>query len=164
MYSSSRSIKAEISVRGRCQCSSETADSVSTSPPASIAPSTTSRTAFMPARCPSGRGRCRSRAQRPLPSMMMATWRGTAPPSRIFARRSSLTSDLHDLRLFGLHQLIHELQVVVVQLLRVLLGVLLVVRGDVLGLLDLIDRRRSGAAHNEPAFLGELVPDLHDAL
>src|SRR3989442_10911574 len=161
MYSSSRSIRAEISVGGRCQFSSENAKSVSTSTPASIAPSTTSRTAFMPARCPSGRGRCRSRAQRPLPSMMMATWRGTAPPSRIFARRSSLTSDLHDLRLFGFDQLFHELHMVVVELLRLFLGVLLVVLGDVLGLLDPVDPFVSGAAHADAPFLGELVHDLH---
>ena len=82
-------MRAEISVTGRCQFSSEKANSVSTSTPAAIAPSTASRTAFIPARWPSGRGRLRSRAQRPLPSMMMATWRGTAPFSRICARRSS---------------------------------------------------------------------------
>src|SRR5216117_3460409 len=83
MYSSSRCISAEISVAGRCQFSSEKANSVSTSTPASSAPSTASRTAFIPARWPSGRGRLRSRAQRPLPSMMTATWRGTAPFRRI---------------------------------------------------------------------------------
>src|SRR5713101_5794022 len=164
MYSSSRSIRAEISVGGRCQFSSENANSVSTSTPASIAPSTTSRTAVIPARCPSGRGRCRSRAQRPLPSMMMATWRGTAPPSRIFARRSSPTSDLHDLRLFGFDQLFHELQMVVMQLLHVLLGVLLVVLGDVLGLLDPGDRLGAGTPHAHAPFLGELVHDLHQLL
>src|SRR3989475_1250510 len=164
MYSSSRSIRAEISVGGRCQFSSENANSVSTSTPASIAPSTTSRTAFMPARCPRGRGRCRSSAQRPLPSMMMATWRGTAPPSRICARRSSPMSDLHDLRLFGFDQLFHELHMVVVELLRVFLGVLLVVLGDVLGLLDPVDRFGAGAAHADAPFLGELVHDLHQLL
>src|SRR3989442_6547800 len=161
MYSSSRLIRAEISVGGRCQFSSEKANSVSTSTPASIAPSTTSRTAFMPARCPRGRGRCRSSAQRPLPSMMMATWRGTAPASRICARRSSPMSDLHDLRLFGFDQLFHELHMVVVELLRVFLGVLLVVLGDVLGLLDPVDRFGAGAAHADAPFLGELVHDLH---
>src|SRR5713101_961659 len=164
MYSSSRSIRAEISVGGRCQFSSENANSVSTSTPASIAPSTTSRTAVIPARCPSGRGRCRSRAQRPLPSMMMATWRGTAPPKRILARRSSPTSDLHDLRLFAFDQLFHELQMVVMQLLRLLLGVLLVVLRDVLGLLDLVDRLRAGPAHADAPFFGELVHDLHQLL
>src|SRR5688500_20040089 len=72
-------------------------------------PSTASRTDFIPLRCPSARGRCRSRAQRPLPSMMMATWRGTAPFSRIRARSSSEViscSHLHDLSLFCFQQLV----------------------------------------------------------
>src|SRR5579862_1062056 len=38
--------------------------------------STTRRTVLAPARWPAKRGRPRWRAQRPLPSMMMATWRG----------------------------------------------------------------------------------------
>jgi len=84
-------LSAEISVGGRCQFSSENANNVSTSTPASMAPSTISRTAFIPARCPNGRGRLRSRAQRPLPSMMMATWRGAAPFRRICPSSSSVT-------------------------------------------------------------------------
>src|SRR3989441_13045898 len=90
----------------------------------------------MPARCPKGRGRLRSRAQRPLPSMMMATWRGTGPLKRICASRSSATLDLHDLGLFGLDRAVHELEMVVVHLLHVLLGVFLLVFRDVLGFLD----------------------------
>src|SRR5205807_4201107 len=164
MYSSSRSINAETSVAGRCQFSSENANSVSTCTPASIAPSTTSRTAFIPARCPSGRGRWRSRAQRPLPSMMMATCRGTAPPSRVFARRSSDTSHLHDLHFFGLDHLIHRLHVVVVQLLHVLLGVLLLVVGHVLGLLDAGDRLGAGVPNRHAPLLGELVDHLGQLL
>jgi len=66
---------------GRFQFSSENANSVSTSTPASIAPSTASRTAFHAARWPNGRGSRRSFAQRPLPSMMIATWRGIGPES-----------------------------------------------------------------------------------
>ena len=73
MYSSSSRIRAEISLAGRCQFSSEKANSVSTSTPASRQPSTTSRTAFIPSRWPKGRGRWRSCAQRPLPSMITAT-------------------------------------------------------------------------------------------
>src|SRR6058998_1905908 len=157
MYSSSSCIRAEISVAGRCQFSSEKVNSVSTSSP----PSTTSRTAFMPARWPSGRGRLRSRAQRPLPSMMTATWRGTAPLRRICESRSSPISDLHDLRFFGFHRLVHLAQMIVVQLLDVLLGVLLFILRDVLGLLDLADRIGARVADRHPPFLGELVHDLH---
>src|SRR5665213_2811672 len=46
--------------------------------PASDACSTTRRTDAMPARCPATRGRPRRAAQRPLPSMMMATCWGRA--------------------------------------------------------------------------------------
>jgi len=74
-------MSAEISRAGLFQFSSENANSVSTSTPASIAPSTASRTAFIPARWPNGRGSRRSLAQRPLPSMMIATWRGIGPES-----------------------------------------------------------------------------------
>src|ERR1041385_3724918 len=161
MYSSSSCMRAEISVAGRCQFSSENANSVSTSTPASMAPSTTSRTAFIPARCPRGRGRLRSRAQRPLPSMIMATCRGTAPLRRICASRSSAISDFHDLRFLGLHRLIHLSQVVVVQLLDVFFRVLLLVIGDVLGLLDPADRLGARVPHGHAAFLGRLVHDLH---
>src|SRR2546425_9621142 len=161
MYSSSRLIRAEIWGGGRCQSSSERANSVSTSTPASIATSTTSRTAFMPARCPKGRGRLRSRAQRPLPSMMIATWRGTGPLKRICASRSSATLDLHDLGLFGLDRRIHELEVVVVHLLHVLLGVFLLVFRDVLGLLDPADRLGARVADRDAALLREFVHHLH---
>src|SRR5216117_4279768 len=160
MYSSSRLISAEISLGGRCQFSSENANSVSTSTPASIAPSTASRTDVIPARWPSGRGSRRSRAQRPLPSMMMATWRGTAPLTLTCPRRSSGTSDLHDLGFFGLHRLLDQLEVIVVELLHVLLRVLLVVLGDVLGLLDAGDRLRPRVADGHVPVLRELVDDF----
>src|SRR5690242_105293 len=164
MYSSRRLIKAEISLGGRCQFSSENANSVRTSMPASIAPSTASRTAFMPARWPRGRGRWRSRAQRPLPSMMTATWRGIAPLSLSCERRSSDISDLEDLRLLRLQGLVDRLQMIVVQLLRVLLAVFLLVLGHVLGLLDLVDRVGPRVPHRHPPLFGVLVHHLHQLL
>src|SRR5438034_1892234 len=87
--------------------------------------------------------------------MITATWPGTAPFMRISARRSSPTLDLHDLRFFRLHRGVHEPQVVVVQLLGLLLRVLLLVLGDVLGLLDPVDRLGAGVADRDPALLGE---------
>src|SRR5690348_3754832 len=164
MYSSSSPISAEISVRGRCQFSSEKAKRVTTSRPASSAPSTVSRTAFIPARWPRGRGRWRSRAQRPLPSMMTATWRGTAPWSRICERRSSAILDLEDLGLLGLHQLVDLLHVVVVRLLHVLFPVLLLVFGDVLGFLQLGDGLGARVADRHPTLLGEAMHHLHQLL
>ena len=44
----------------------------------SIAARTARRSASTPRRCPSNRGRPRCAAQRPLPSMISATWRGRA--------------------------------------------------------------------------------------
>ena len=69
-------MSVETSVLGRFQFSTENAYSVSTCRPSRAEVSTTSRTEAMPARCPSTRRLWRSFAQRPLPSMMMATWRG----------------------------------------------------------------------------------------
>src|SRR5690349_16463439 len=43
------------------------------------AASTVRRTAPAPAMCPSSRGRPRAIAQRPLPSMLMATWNRSRP-------------------------------------------------------------------------------------
>src|SRR5256886_295708 len=85
MYSSSSRISAEISVAGRCQFSSEKANSVSTSTPASSAPSTASRTAFIPARWPSGRGRLRSRAD------LVAAFHRLPPP--LFVERGERDAD-----------------------------------------------------------------------
>src|SRR5438034_9980639 len=81
---------------------------------------------------------------------------------RISARRSAAILDLHDLRFLSLHRGVHLLQMVVVQLLDVLLGVLLLVLGDVLGLLDPADRLGAGVADRDAACLGELVHDLYE--
>src|SRR6185437_2826108 len=178
MNSSSSIISASISPRGRCQFSCEKAKSESTSSPHSMAPSTTSRTAFMPDRCPSGRGRFRSRAQRPFPSMMIATWRGMAPFSRIFAsssaafmrrgvgawsgtRASAPPSHLHDFRFLRLHEFIEAAHVVIVQLLQLALGVLLVVFRHPVELLDAVPGAGARVTHRDTAFLGQLVHDLH---
>src|SRR3990172_1286007 len=71
-------IRVVTSARGRPQFSEENAYSVRQGMPISRAHSTTARTERMPIRCPSTRGSPRSLAQRPFPSMMMATWRGRA--------------------------------------------------------------------------------------
>src|SRR5271166_641089 len=52
---------------------------VSQDTPDRIAASIRRRTARAPSRCPATRGRPRDLAQRPLPSMMMATWAGRTP-------------------------------------------------------------------------------------
>src|SRR5262245_42127109 len=74
-YSRSRLISSRTSPAGRRQLAVEKAYSVSTETPSDGAASTTRRTTSTPARWPALRGRPRSSAQRPLPSMMIATWR-----------------------------------------------------------------------------------------
>src|SRR5205809_719749 len=68
-------ISAATSVGGRFQLSAEKANNVSAATPWPGAASTTRRTASAPARWPAARGRPRRAAHRPLPSMMIATWR-----------------------------------------------------------------------------------------
>src|SRR5688500_15035549 len=176
MYSSRSDISAETSGAGRFQFSLEKAKSESTPTPASIVPSITSRTAFIPERCPYGRGIMRSRAQRPFPSMMIATCRGTFSPRRSWARRSAEVgaaavrgtvgripvSDFHDLGFLRLDQVVDAVDGVVVRLLEILLGVLLLVLGDAVHLLQRVARVRARVAHGDPAVLGHLVDDLHE--
>src|SRR5579864_3880605 len=57
---------------------------------------------LVPCRCPTRRGRWRRCAQRPLPSMMIATWRGTASGRACAGVSLRLAiSNRHDLRLLG---------------------------------------------------------------
>src|SRR3990167_691844 len=72
------SINALTSSAGRCQFSLEKANRVNTSTPASAHTSITARTASTPALWPATPGSRRFLAQRLLPSMMIATCRGTA--------------------------------------------------------------------------------------
>ena len=68
----------ETSTLGRPQFSLENANSVSASTPRRAHSSITIRAGAMPALWPACRGRPRAAAQRPLPSMMIATCRGVA--------------------------------------------------------------------------------------
>src|SRR5438552_10437530 len=74
-------IRIETSSAGRRQFSLENAKSVRNSTPRSTHERTVARNASTPLRCPATRGRRRCLAQRPLPSMMMATCRGTSRTS-----------------------------------------------------------------------------------
>src|SRR5687768_1705612 len=162
MYSSSRPMSASISVAGRCQFSRLKAKSVSTSTPASRQPATTSRTDFIPAWWPSGRGSERPVAQRPLPSMMTATCCGTAPWRRMrSSAASAMPSDFHDLGFLRRHQLVHLAHVLVGELLHLLLRARLVVLGDLLELLHLGERVGPRMPDGDLALLRELVDDLH---
>ena len=72
----SRPINSPTSLAGRDQFSALNEKMVMNLMPISLAARIVRRNASTPRRCPSTRGRPRAAAQRPLPSMMMATWRG----------------------------------------------------------------------------------------
>src|SRR5689334_24761853 len=105
-------MSAETSSSERVQFSVENAYTASDATPRSIAVSTTGRSAREPARCPSATETPCSEAQRPLPSMMIATaWAASGRCS------SGLTSvpvpgteaiglDLHHIGLFVLQKLV----------------------------------------------------------
>src|SRR5215831_5194713 len=76
-------ISSRISVAGRVQFSALKEKMVRKPIPRSPAARTVRRNASTPRRCPSPRGNPRAAAQRPLPSMMMATWCGTAMVSSV---------------------------------------------------------------------------------
>ena len=86
------------SAGGRRQLSDENANKVSVATPRSGAASTTRRAASTPARCPAERGRPRRVAQRPLPSMMMAT---CSPLCQIFLFSRPAACHLVDLQYFA---------------------------------------------------------------
>src|SRR3954467_1376787 len=163
MYSSSSFISASISPTGRFQFSWLNAKRVSTPTPAWRQPSTTSRTAFIPAWWPSGRGSERPLAQRPFPSMMMAIWPGTAPCRRSRCSRSLLIrSDFQDLRFLRVNQALDLLDVVVSELLNVFLRVALIVLRDFLELLHLGERLGAGMPHGDATLLAQLVDDFDE--
>src|SRR5262245_5660132 len=122
-------IRSPTSPAGRCQFSLENAKSVSVPTPCRTDSSMVVRTALVPARWPAARGSARCSAQRPLPSMITATWRGTAmsPVACVDAAR---ISDLQQLFFFlGQHR-VDVVDVPVRELLDLFLRAAVVVLGD----------------------------------
>src|SRR5262249_51955446 len=115
-------MSASTSRLGRCQFSVEKANSVRYLMPRRRLVSTTARTESLPRWWPSMRLRPRCNAQRPLPSMMMATWRGRRSRSRPGVPVLATRSDLHDLVFFGLENLIDAFDVLLGGLLRFFLA------------------------------------------
>src|SRR6476646_11094927 len=111
--------------------------------PSSIPASTVRRSARVPARRPAAVGSPRRRAQRPLPSMMIATVSATSGRSRSGSGRTRASVqmrvirfiplgapplDLHDVGLFAFQEVVDLRHVLVGHLLHALLcGTLLVV-------------------------------------
>src|SRR5690606_12321574 len=129
------SISAPTSSAGRCQFSLEKANRVSTSTPASAHTSMTARTASTPALCPATPGSRRFFAQRLLPSMMMATCRGTAAGASCLLL---LTSHRHQVGFFDFQGLVDLGDELVGELLHLVGGTALLVLTDFLVLGQLL--------------------------
>src|SRR2546423_764179 len=188
------SIRSSTSSGGRFQFSVEKAYTASESTPRSIAASTVRRRAFVPARCPAAIGRPRLRAQRALPSMMIATacaasgnsGSGAGRTCRsvlIFVRRlmplscspseakvfacDLRRSDFHDFRFLVLEQVVDRLRVVVGELLHTLFGATLVIAADFLvrgELLDVVHGVSTDVSHRDSSLLRDLAHDLDELL
>src|SRR5215212_3718435 len=138
----------------------------------------------VPARCPAWRERPRSRAQRPLPSMTMATWRGNrssassgspsvAGSARVVrggpavAREVRGTLDLHQLRFLVLAGFVHLGDVLVSQLLELIVGAAHLVLGDLVRLLQaaqFVVAVAADVAHGDAPLLHALVHHLCQVL
>src|SRR5215467_6759565 len=121
-----------------------------------------------PARWPNECGRLRLRAHRPLPSMMIPTWRGGAPggagTTDGAAWAAVTASDLHHLGLLALADGVDLRRVGVGDLLELVARALGVVLGDVAGALLLVDVLELLAAHvadGHARLLGALLDHLH---
>src|SRR3990172_4947317 len=127
-------ISSATSSAGRRQFSELNANSVRKPTPRSVQARTMPRTASTPRWCPAKRGSPRCRAQRPLPSMMIATCCGTSPLAGIacveLACVMARASYRHQLRFLLLQQLVDAGDVLVGELLDLVLGPALVVLGD----------------------------------
>src|SRR3954454_6631010 len=123
-------MRSSTSEAGRFQFSEEKPNRVRYWTPAFAAAFSVRRTASAPRLWPAVRGSPRARAQRPLPSMMMATCRGgccTPPVSPVasfsgldsgFAEPECCTSDLQDLFFFAGQGLVDLPHMLVGELLR----------------------------------------------
>src|SRR3954453_14507631 len=117
-----------------------------------------------PRRWPSTRGRPRAAAQRPLPSMMIATWAG-ADPSSVGAAKSGTESEskviatrvsgsnLHDFFFFGRERLVDLLDMLVgglLDLFRLPIEIVLAHMAVLLELLEKIESVAAKMAHGHP--------------
>src|SRR5579872_3043083 len=92
------------------------------------------------------------------PTMLMLEW-GLPPHT---APAPSQHSDFQDICFFVFHQLVDLADEVVVQLLQLALGVLDIVLGDFVELLEAIARIGARVSHADAAFFRELVHDFHE--
>src|SRR5215211_565403 len=133
---------------------------------------TTRRNASTPRRWPSARGRPRAAAQRPFPSMMIATWKGPADRSgpsvagtAAFDIGQSLNSE--DFLFLGRKQRIDLRNRPIGGLLHIIGEALLVVFRDLVVFLEFLDDIQpvaANVAHRDARGLGIFVRDLHEFL
>src|SRR3990170_983109 len=130
----------------------------------------TRRRFSVPARCPASRGNPRARAQRPLPSMMMATCSGIFSGSSFeadFAAAEAPALDLKDLGLLPAGDLIHLLDDPIGELLQLGLPSVKLVLGNQLLFLILaqvVQDIAADIAHRHPGFFGPAPQDFHQIL
>src|ERR1051326_4811701 len=180
----SRPISSRTSAGGRDQFSELNEKIVRKSMPRSPAARTARRNASTPRRCPSTRGSPRWAAQRPLPSMMMATCRGAPNPPLGFGAASvsgmssclasrlvvstpasaslidqefaATASDRHDLFFFAGERLIDLADHRVGRLLHLARMTLLVVLADLVLFFQLLEQIEPVAPHMPHRHLGGL--------
>src|SRR5262247_1835466 len=166
----SSAINSRISDGGRVQFSALKEKIVRIPIPRSPAARTVRRSASTPRRCPSLRGKPRAAAQRPLPSMMIATCRGTANSPPISTRVSAsafdiaaTTSDREDLLFLRGKDPVDVGDHLVGQLLDLLGRALTLVLTDLVILFQLLEHIKPVApdmADRDFRLLGILVRDL----
>src|SRR5690554_1352574 len=149
-------ISALTSSCGRPQFSLEKANRVSARIPRSRQKSMQILTARAPARCPTMRGRLRLAAQRPLPSMMMAMWRGT-----FIGKPGRGSSYRHQFLFLRLHHLVHGLDGLVGDLLDLGVAAALLVLADFLFLQQVLGLLVGVAADVADRDLGVLAFLVH---
>src|SRR5215213_8654985 len=137
-----------------------------------MAASTVRRSARVPARCPSATGRPRASAQRPLPSMMIATLPASpgalsCPVSTSERFDAAGASNFHDFGFFVLHQLVDRLRVLVGQLLHLGLPAPLLVVADLAvldQLLEMLHHVPADVPDRDLAVLTRLADELDELL
>src|SRR4051794_36954422 len=166
----SRPNRSPISVAGRDQFSELKEKIVKCRMPSSLAARTTRRKASTPRRWPSARGKPRAAAQRPLPSMMIATCSRPSVrsgPSVAGAAAFDIqypSLDGEDFFFLGRKQLIDPRDRSVGRLLHVIGQTLLVVLGNLVVLLEFLDHIQAIAADMpdcHPGRFGIFVRDLY---
>src|SRR5215204_2465023 len=181
MNKRSRLRRSSTSAAGRDQFSELKLNKVRVSIPRFPAKRTARRTASIPRRCPSVRGSPRARAQRPFPSMMMATCRGAGSTAPVVSSTGfacapiesnvpecvAYLSDLLDFLFFGRDELVDELDMVVGEFLDILrrgAGIVLAHLAVLFELLCLIHAVSADVADGDARLLSVFMRELDEFL